>query len=136
VPRPGTVAAAGFKGPFAVLDDSRELQALFRQFPRLPSQLNEINAATLRPIEVPGKSHFGRGKEEPWNQDRGLQNGVHALCQAREAYGKDGEGVREFGRLVLQLLSRDEAMDAAELIEKELAEENAMIIQQLLNREI
>lgn len=110
-------------------------------YPRLPSQLDEINQATLRPIDEPGMdSPFSRGKgggrkEEPWNQDRGMQNGVQALCQAREAGGRDGEGIREFGKLILQILSREEALDVAALIEKELAEENARIIQQLLNRE-
>jgi len=58
------------------------------------------------------------------------------LCKAREAYGKDGEAVREYSRLVLKILAGDGDVDAAEQIQKELAEENARIISQLLNGEI
>ena len=145
-PRAGTLAAAGSKSPFTALDDSAELKILFQNYPGLPSQLEQINTATLPPTDgEKGGSHsqypprVGRGqgrKSEPWNKDRGLENGVHALNKAREAYGKDGEGVREFSKLVLQILARDEVADARELIQKELAEENARIISQLLNREM
>lgn len=61
---------------------------------------------------------------------------MQALIRAREAYGKDGEGVREFSKLVLQILSKDENVDATELVLKELAEANARIISQLLNGEM
>jgi len=141
------VAAAGFKGPFAALDDSKELQTLFKTYPRLPAQLDEINAAMLPPIagqEVAIQSQYhgevpkgkGRRREEPWNRDRGLRNGVQALARARKAYGKDGEGIREFSKLILQIVSGDESVDATELIQKELAEENARSISQLLKGEV
>ncbi|KAF4635716.1 hypothetical protein G7Y89_g2380 [Cudoniella acicularis] len=140
VPRPGTVAAAGFRGPFAALDESKELQILFKTFPRLPSQLEEIDAATLPPANsdeidsLPGTRKKG-GKLELWNRDRGLQKGVEALRRAKEAYGKDGEGVREFSKLVLQILSGEENSSVAEAIQNEIAEENARIISLLLNHE-
>lgn len=43
-----------------------------------------------------------------WNQDKGWQAGIEALKGARKVYGKDGEGVREFGRIVLRLLEDGE----------------------------
>ena len=145
-PRAGTVAAAGSKSPFAALDESAELKTLFQQYPHLPSQLDQIDIATLPPTDGDDgrpKTQYARGtrrgrgrKHEPWNQDRGLENGVQALNRAREAYGKDGEGVREFSKLVLQILSGDENIDATALVQKELAEENARIISQLLNGEL
>lgn len=99
-----------------MLDDSKELQQLFIQFPNLPKQLDLINAATLRPIEDFGQSQYGGKKQQPWNQDKGTQLGVEALKRARIAYGKDGEGVREYGKLILQLLARESEIDAKELI--------------------
>lgn len=152
LPQAGTIAAAGQKSPFAILSTSQELLALFKQFPNLPSQLDAIDVATLRPVDQDfggdgGKQRFGRTngfgggggrgnkKEEPWNPDRGLQKGVLALQAARRKYGKDGEGVREYGELVLQLLARDEEMDAERQIQVEIAEENERVIRQLLDGE-
>lgn len=107
------------------------------------SQLEEINNATLPPTNEQdgddGKSGQGQrrfGTHRPWNQDRGYENGVKALNRARTAYGKDGEGVREFCELILQLVSQDNEVDAAEILEKELAAENARIVQQLLNGDL
>lgn len=152
-PRPGTLAAAGFQSPFAVLDESKELQELFKQFPNLPSQLEHINTATERPVEGSypnpnpypypnpnrnnnqSSNHFGRKRKEPWTQERGQQEGVKALEAARRAYGKDGEGVREFGRLVLQLLAGEEAVEDEARLEQQLRDENMRIIQQLLDSE-
>lgn len=64
-----------------------------------------IDDATLRPTENYG-NHQGR-KQQPWNQDKGWQSGVDALQKARRVYGRDGEGVREFGRVILMLLERE-----------------------------
>ena len=120
------------------MDSSKELQELFKKYPRLQSQLEDINTATLPPIEGYG---FGQGtsrkggKVEPWNSDRGLQKGVEALSKARNTGGENGRGIREFSRLVLQILSGEEGAQAAEVIQKEIAEENARIIEQLLNNE-
>lgn len=145
------------RGPFAALEESTELQELFRMYPNLPSQLEAIYSATLPPTannhtgesgnaggtnnqinfgNWPGSKKKGQGGNRPWNQDIGLQSGVKALCKAREAYGKDGEAVREYSRLVLKILSRDDGLDAVEQIQKELAEENARLISQLLNGEM
>jgi len=134
----GTVAAAGSRGPFAALEDSKELRALFKLYPKLSSQLDEINNATLRPcantFEKPkyGKGRAGNGIES-WNQDRGIENGVKALNNARNS--STGEAVREYSNLILQILSEDEGLHSAQLIQQELAEENARIIEALLNGE-
>lgn len=123
------------RGPFAALGDSKELQELFKIYPRLAAELDEINNATLRPQEPTGYEKHGKARKEyeNWNADRGLENGVKALNRARNTFG--GEGVREFSTLVLQILSGDEGETAATQIEKELAEENTRIIEALLNRE-
>ena len=49
----------------------------------------------------------GRKQQQSWNSDSGMALGVEALGRARRMYGRDGEGVREYGRLVLQLLERE-----------------------------
>lgn len=116
-------------------------------YPRLHSQLDEIHTATLPPLDEPREASYtqydsrvggGRGRrsgKEPWNRDRGIQNGLQALSRARTAYGKDGEGVREFSKLILQIISGDEGMSTVELLEKERTEEDMRIISQLLSRE-
>ncbi|KAL3417778.1 HIT zinc finger [Phlyctema vagabunda] len=135
----GTV---GFKDPFAALENAPQIQELFKMFPNLPGQLDKIHSATLPPLDDPSRgarsSDFfpgsqGRGAKTPsWNRDKGLQSGVEALTKARHAYGKDGEGVREFSRVVLQILSGEDETAALRLLEKEMAEENARVISQLL----
>ncbi|TVY85248.1 hypothetical protein LSUE1_G000130 [Lachnellula suecica] len=133
-PRLGTRAAAGFRGPFAALDDSKELQELFKIYPLLRAQLEGINTATLCPLEEQNyNQEYSRKRNgiEPWNSDRGLQKGVEALTQARNTSGKEGEGIREFSRLILQILSGENGDEAAAVIEREIAEENARLIEQL-----
>jgi len=46
------------------------------------------------------------------------------------------EGVREYSKLVLQILSGEAGISAAELVEKELREENSKIIEALLQGEL
>ena len=146
MPQPGTVAAAGFRGPFSALDNSKELRLLFKLYPNLPAILDEVNTATLPPVNgLDGNGsngHNGRNgstrqrPREHWNSDRGLQNGLKALHQRRQRHDKDGEAVREYSKLVLQILSADQEMDAQAMIQKQLAEENAIFVEQLLKGEI
>jgi hypothetical protein len=138
--KPETVGAGAFKGPFAALDEAPELKVLFKLYPNLPKVLEQINTATLPPVD--GYTPSGlptsvrKGNEQPWNSDRGLQKGVEALKRARNSDGRDGEAVREYGRLILQILAAEEGLTTEEIIQKELAEENARIIEQLLNGDI
>jgi len=67
-----------------------------------------------------------------WNSDRGTQEGIDALSRAKLEYGRGGEGVREYANLVLKLVAAD-GVDVAQLVQDEVAEENAKIIAQLLN---
>lgn len=143
-PRLGTAAAAGYKGPFVKLGESQELQILFKQYPNLQTQLNEIYASTLRPLNeyedgldtssIHNRGHNQRN-QKPWNHDQGTQRGVQALTKARHVFGKDGEGVREYSRLVLQFVAGDTFIDIAAQIQKELADENARIVSQLLDED-
>ncbi len=118
------------------MDDSKELQTLFKMYPQLPSLLDEINTATLRPLEEFDNSTQNgfsrRKKEESWTFDRGLEKGREALNRARDT----DEGVREYSKLILQILSGEAGASAAELVQKELAEENAKIIEALLKGEM
>ncbi|KAF8863571.1 hypothetical protein BDZ45DRAFT_583713 [Acephala macrosclerotiorum] len=138
--RAGTIAGKAFKGPFAALDDSPDLRLLFKLYPNLPKLLDSIHTATLPSIDeyttsgLPTRAR--KGNEQPWNSDRGLQKGVEALKKARNSDGKDGEGLREYSRLILQILAGEEGMTTEQIIQKELAEENARIIEQLLNGDI
>jgi hypothetical protein len=79
--------------------------------------------------KLTGKHNSKKG----WNQDRGLEKGRAALGHARAAWGKDGEGVREFGELVLRIV---EGVDAEELVRRELERENARIVKALLEGEM
>ena len=62
-----------------------------------------------------------------------MEKGVEALRKAREAWGKDGEGVREFGELVLRAVR---GVGEEELIRQELERENAKIIRGLMEGEL
>jgi hypothetical protein len=117
------------------LDDSKDLQLLFKTYPKLPALLDQINTATLRPLEelddLPQNVYSKGKKEQSWTYDRGLEKGREALNRLRD---KD-EGVREYSTLVLQILSGDAGISAAQLVEKELKEENTKIIEALLQGE-
>jgi hypothetical protein len=142
VPRAGTLAGSHVKSPFACLDTSEDLRALFKLYPGLAAHLEQIHTAMQPPSPAAAaqnrfssnshRGYGGRGKG-PWTAERGLENGQKALDVARNAFGKDGEGVREYCELVLDLISRGEGLDAASLIQKQLEEENAQIIKQLLD---
>lgn len=141
IPRPGTQAAAGYRGPFAALDDSKELQILFKKYPLLVSQLCKIHTATLPPTGeeesgfLQGMQKKG-GKQEPWSSDRGEKKGLDALRKARRDGDGDGEGVREFSKLILHILSRDDTLDAQEVIRKQKEEEERRYIESLLSQEM
>jgi len=151
-PTPGTLAGAGCRNPFFVLETSPELQTLFRTFPRLRSQLRDIYSAALPPPDNDAEldrrntsSHSSRDRgggstegrshtRTPWTRDVGIKEGVGALRRAKEEYGQDGEGVREYADLVLRTISGD-GLDVAQIVQQEIVEENARIIAQLLHGE-
>lgn len=111
---------------------------LFKLYPRLPTLLDEIHNTTLQPL--PGDNDTngyknGRRKEEQWNSDRGLAKGVQALNKARNSDGKDGESLREYSRLVLQILAADDEVSAAEQLQREVAEADRRFVKELLEGE-
>lgn len=71
--------------------------------------------------------------DKTWTPDVGLLKGREALGNAREAWGKDGEGVREYGELVLRIV---DGIDADEVVRQELEKENARIVRALLEGEL
>ncbi|PVH84605.1 hypothetical protein DL98DRAFT_584680 [Cadophora sp. DSE1049] len=143
IARPGTVAGAtnaansATANPFAALDDSKELRELFKKFPRLQMLVDRINKATLPPVHnMQQNLNGGRRKEQPWNSDRGLEKGAKVLDDLRNTGSKDGRAIREFSKLILRLLSQENGLSAREVVEKELAEENQRVVEQLLNGEL
>lgn len=102
---------------------------MFKRYPNLRSQLEAVDTATLRPTGF--NSH-------KWNQDQGWEKGRAALKNARNYWGKDGEGVREYCELVLRLLGDEDEEDeeaTAEILRKEALEESTRVVRALLESE-
>ncbi|PBP20467.1 zinc finger (HIT type) family protein [Diplocarpon rosae] len=140
-PRPGTVdgaAKVSLREPFAALDDSEELQSLFRQYPRLRTLLNRIEKATQKPMDANTiqTQNSSKRKEQPWNPERGLQKGIQVLTDLRNTGSKDGKAIREFSTVILRILSQQEGVSARDAVEKEVAAENQKFVEKLLNGEL
>ncbi|KAG0646102.1 putative zinc-finger [Hyphodiscus hymeniophilus] len=135
--RPGTVAASTQPSPFSALSTSTELHTLFTHYPNLSAQLNAIWDAMQPPAsQSPDLYHKLTGKNnnpKAWNQDRGMEKGIEALRTARGLWGKDGEGVREFGELVLRIV---EGLDQEEIVRRELERENLRVVKALMDGEL
>lgn len=126
-------------GPFAPLDESKDLQRLFMLYPNLPNVLDKIHEATLPPsINSLSNSYIATGrsgrdkKEKSWTSDIGLQKGVKALHAAQGTGDIDSEGVREYIQLVLNIVHGNSEESAAEQIRRELLEHDNKIIEGLL----
>lgn len=96
------------------------LQTLYTRYPPLRDQLKEIYEATTEPLDdqpndlVFGieRSDRGRGrgrKSGPgrcgrtaatWSRHKGIKSGIHRLRMLRHLNGEDGDGLREFCKLV------------------------------------
>lgn len=127
--------------PFATLDDAKELKTLFQIYPKLKAQLLKIDKAAQasqsngqKDTRQKGGRNNGAAKGHgPLNQDPGLQNGLKALYVGRAS--DDGEGVREYGKLILSLLNKTDDLDAAVLVHREVEEESAQFVALLLQAE-
>ena len=108
------------------LDSSPDLQLLYKRFPRLFAQLQVIYEATTEPSDdqpddqSSSRSHIdrgrgrsrgrgrGRGRDRgagaPWSHQRGFKAGLHQLRKLRRLDGGDGEGLREFSKLVMKVI--------------------------------
>ncbi|KAI6780376.1 putative zinc-finger proteinc-like protein [Emericellopsis cladophorae] len=100
-----------FRHPWQTLQHSEELQWLFSKYPRLPSQLLQIHAATQPPPVQKPKIPASLLRDLPpqdqsngWDKDKGIERGKEALRRARKADGEDGEALREYSELVLHFM--------------------------------
>lgn len=97
--------------PFEILEQSEQLQYLFRKYPRLRAQLLDIHAATIEPASAQSRIPASLLKDLPgsgsdWNTEKGIESGKQALRKARTAKGEDGEAIREYSELVLHLMDK------------------------------
>lgn len=81
-----------------------------------------------------GRGGRENGTRGPWTTDQGMQDAIDAFGRAKEEYGKGGEGIREYADLVIKLMDND-GQDVGQIVQKEVSEENARLITQLLNGE-
>ena len=102
------------------LESSTDLQKLYTRYPQLQNQLKGIYEAAMASLDDQLNSqsfrgdcsdrgrgrgrHRGRGSESrisaPWSRPKGITAGVHRLRLLRRTKGEDGDGLREFSRLV------------------------------------
>ncbi|KAI1003344.1 hypothetical protein K3495_g4862 [Podosphaera aphanis] len=141
VETPNTQCDPYTRDPFASLDESKDLQSLFKIYPNLPSVLEKIYEATLPPVNTAHthapNGRAGRGKNGPsWTSDIGLQKGVKALHAAKDMSNLDGEGVRAYMRLVMDIIHNDPEKTSAEQIRRELAEQDTQTIMRMLDGNI
>ncbi|RKF80713.1 putative zinc finger family protein [Golovinomyces cichoracearum] len=126
--------------PFTSLDESEDLQTLFKIYPNLSNILGKIHDATLPPSvdfnacpNLP-QGRSGRAKKEPpWTSDIGLQKGVNALHAAQLTGDVDGEAVRAYSQLVLSIVHGNPEESAADRIRQEMVEHDTKIIERLLS---
>ncbi|RKF76720.1 putative zinc finger family protein [Golovinomyces cichoracearum] len=125
--------------PFTSLDESEDLQTLFKIYPNLSKILGKIHEATLPPSvdcnacpNLP-QGRSGRAKKEPpWTSDIGLQKGVNALHAAQLTGDVDGEAVRAYSQLVLSIVHGNPEESAVDRIRQEMVEHDTKIIERLL----
>ena len=126
--------------PFSGLDSSDHLQHLFRKYPGLARQLQDIYAATQPPTNapenrIPASLMQGMVKKDGWNHDIGIKNGKEALRKARQADGQDGEAIREYTELVLHLINKQNGQVNTTTIVQQNAQEDSKLIEQLMAQE-
>lgn len=130
-----------------MLDDCPELDQLFKKYPRLPSQLRLIHAATLPPQDAP-PSNGGlpwnlsqapgyQSNKPKWSHDTGLKRGKQALRQARTDPEEEGDAVREYCELVLFLLAKEKNVDVdvTDLVRRQVTQQDVKLIEQLIEEE-
>ncbi|KAJ4424463.1 hypothetical protein N0V82_000787 [Gnomoniopsis sp. IMI 355080] len=134
--------------PFSVLDNSPELDRLFKKYPSLPSKLTHIHKATLPPKDEQPPSRGGlpwnlnqapgyQSNKPRWSHDTGLKRGKEALRKARTDPGEDGDAVREYCELVLYLLSKkeDADIDVTDLVRQQVTQQDVKLIENLVQAE-
>lgn len=102
------------------LESSANLQILYTRYPQLQDQLKEIYEAATEPRDDQlndqsfsndrGDRGAGRGRNrrrgrdgrtaETWSRQKGIKSGINRLRILRHLKGEDGDGLREFSKLV------------------------------------
>lgn len=113
---------------------STQLQRLYVQYPRLRSQLREIYEATSEssidhlddsaPSRGRGNRYRGRGRGQQreyrrelgasWSQGKGFKAGLHQMRKSRHLKGGDGQGLREFCKVVASLAENNRPKTAVD----------------------
>ncbi len=124
-----------------LLDHKGEFQRLFKKYPNLESELNQIGRATLPPANgaFPSKhkNHHGYPKKQRmWTKEEGLRKGAAALRKARTDPGEKGDAVREYCELVLYLLSTPGGTKVTSLVREEVMAGDTKLIEQRMREEI
>ncbi|KAK4132904.1 hypothetical protein BT67DRAFT_424358 [Trichocladium antarcticum] len=137
--------------PYRVLlDHDQAFAHLFQKYPSLSAELVRIAQTTLPPsdtsnpnprsrIPVSGYSNnYQRSKTpQPWSRDVGLRRGADALRKARTNPGDLGDGVREYGELVMFLLGKQNTKGDGVVarVREEVVREEVGVIERLLREE-
>ena len=111
----GLSSRTGSPSPF---ESSADLQILYTRYPLLRDQLKDIYEAATEPLKDQQNdqlfsresSHRGRGQGRirardgrataTWSRHNGIQSGIQRLRMLRHSKGEDGDGLREFSKLV------------------------------------
>lgn len=84
--------------------NASDLQALFKRYPSLRLQLQQIYQSTQEPSEVPntGRSeHNSRAfTSQTWKPEKGFQSGMRSLQSALNRDGSDAQGINAFMNLL------------------------------------
>ena len=107
----------------SILETSDDLYTLYGRYPRLRCQLTEIYDAAIEPLDDQlndqlfsnehGDRRRGRGGDRgqgregrtaaKWSRQKGIKSGMHRLRKLRHIKGEDGDGLKEFSKLVASL---------------------------------
>jgi len=84
--------------------DASDLHSLFKQYPSLKAQLQQIYESTREPSENSGPyraEQKGRPSlPRPWKPEKGFQSGLKSLQAAVDRGGADAEGMAAFLKLL------------------------------------
>ena len=84
--------------------DAEDLRSLFKQYPSLKGQLQQIYLSTQEPSEAcrgeGPESNSRSSLARPWRPEKGVQTGLKSLQAVLEDDGPDAEGIAAFMKLL------------------------------------
>lgn len=109
---------------FATLPSSEDLQQLFKKYPKLRMELQEIARRANDPSAMQTSHHSqarrytrGRGagrfnrqgatRQDHWTPEKGFGNALNVLNQALSNESSGQEGLREYAQLILRQYPQD-----------------------------